>query len=424
MAFSYFENAINSGAQPLPDEAYREQQQAFLDTMWDNTTATVTMQEQQGIGSNEYADIEVWIDSTIADTTTGQKNTYDFNKIVFKDINHTVTWGLMYKFANNYWIVHAYSPWSGVVQFCGIRRCNNRLRMIDPKDGSIFTMPCVVNYDMAASSLKVSRYINTPNNHATVLVQGNADTIRLFKTNTRFMLSGRPFKLLGYQNAVEHDLTEQYDTLMQLELYLDELHDGDDIVNGIADNGQYDYSISMGFDNIEVQTATSGKFTLNILLNGNEVSRKVSWEYDNTVINIADDGAYTVIGDVGESTDVTAFLSSNPDVSTTFTVTVVDNVVVDWRVDANPALTTIKQYESIDIEYIPYKNGIKQDNITVVIDSPSTALSITAIGNNSYKFTGAKISSLPIEYNIELYEGDTVVYSTTESITVTSMLGG
>lgn len=236
MAFNYFENAINSGVQPLPDEMYRDQQQQFVNLMWDNTSALITIQEQSEIGSAEYNDIEVWIDSTVGDTTTGLKDARDFNKIIFQDITHTVPRGLMYFFDNTYWIVHAYTSYNSVVQDCGIRRCNNALRMIDPKDGSIFSIPCCVDYDMSAPSLQVSRYINTPNNHAVVIVQGNSDTIRLFKTNTRFLLSGRPFKLLGYQNAVEYDLSNTTDTLLYLDLFLDEIHAGDNFELGVADN--------------------------------------------------------------------------------------------------------------------------------------------------------------------------------------------
>ena len=236
MAFNYFENAMNSGVQPLPDEMYRDQQQQFVNLMWDNTSALITIKEQSEIGSAEYNDIEVWIDSTVGDITTGLNDTRDFNSIICQDITHTVPRGLMYFFDNTYWIVHAYTAYNSVVQDCGIRRCNNALRMIDPKDGSIFSIPCCVDYDMSAPSLQVSRYINTPNNHAVVIVQGNSDTIRLFKTNTRFLLSGRPFKLLGYQNAVEYDLSNTTDTLLYLDLFLDEIHAGDNFELGVADN--------------------------------------------------------------------------------------------------------------------------------------------------------------------------------------------
>lgn len=424
MAFKFFDNAIINEAQPMPDEMYREQQQQYVLEQWDNTSALVTIQEQQGLGSNEYKCLEVWIGSTIADTTTGSKNPFDFNKIVFKDINHTTMWGLMYKFENNYWIVHSYTPWDGVVQSCGIRRCNNRLKIIDPDNGAIFSIPCVVNYDMAASSLKVSRYINTPSNHATVMVQGNEDTLRLFKTNTRYMLSGRPFKLLGYQNAVEHDLTLQHDTLLYLELYLDELHDGDDIVAGVADNGVYEYSLDIG-ENIQAVKGAIGKINPTVLLNGNEVSRDIVWDYDNTVINIADDGSYTIIGDVGDKTTITAYLKGNPDVNAQCVVEVVETSADVWSINAEPEISIIKQYESIDITYTLYRNNVKQDNITVGINVNSDNISVTSTGANTYKFTGIKISSKPVEYSIEVKDvNGNIVYTETKSITVTSMLGG
>lgn len=333
-------------------------------------------------------------------------------------------WGLMYKFENNYWIVHSYTPWDGVVQSCGIRRCNNRLKIIDPENGAIFSIPCVVNYDMAASSLKVSRYINTPSNHATVMAQGNEDTLRLFKTNTRYMLSGRPFKLLGYQNAVEHDLTLQHDTLLYLELYLDELHDGDDIVTGVADNGKYEYLLNISED-IQAVKGAIGKINTTVLLNGNEVSRDIVWDYDNTIINIADDGSYTIVGDVGDKSTITAYLKGNPDVNAQCVVEVVETSADVWSINAEPEISIIKQYESIDVTYTLYRNNVKQDNITVGINVNSDNISIISMGVNTYKFTGVKISSEPVEYSIEAKDinGD-IVYTETKSITITSMLGG
>mgnify|MGYP002515566095 CR=1 FL=1 len=242
MPLRFFNNIINSQIDTVPDKMYRNLQQEFIDMQWDNTTALYTVKEQRDIGSCCYDDLEVWLVPTVADTSTGLKDVRDFNKLIFRDITHTVKRGLMYKFDNCYWIVHSYSEYDGVVQDCGIRRCNNSLKIKDPKNGAIFSIPCVVDYDMAASTVKVSKYILTPNNHAVIMVQGNEDTLRLFKTNTRFILSGRPFKLYGYQNAVDYDI-DSPTTLLYLDLYLDEFRDGDDLELGIAENGTYNYDI-------------------------------------------------------------------------------------------------------------------------------------------------------------------------------------
>ena len=72
------------------------------------------------------------------------------------------------------------------------------------------------------------------------MVQGNEDVYRLFKYNTRYILGGRPFKLLSYQNAINAYGIDK-PTLLILEIYLYESHSGDDIANQLADNSSIDY---------------------------------------------------------------------------------------------------------------------------------------------------------------------------------------
>lgn len=113
---------------------------------------------------------------------------------------------------------------------------------MDYENNTVFSVPCVVDYNMQAPNAHISSYVITPNNHAVVMVQGNVNTIRLFKLNTRYILNGRPFKLFAYQNAINPNLGVDYDTLLYLDLYLDEEHSGDDIENQLADNENIDYS--------------------------------------------------------------------------------------------------------------------------------------------------------------------------------------
>ena len=96
-----------------------------------------------------------------------------------------------------------------------------------------------------------------------------------------------------------------------------------------------------------------------------------------------------------------------------------------WSIDTEPEISIIKQYESIDVTYTLYRNNVKQDNVTVGINVNSDNISIISMGVNTYKFTGVKISSEPVEYIIEAKDvnGD-IVYTEAKSITVTSMLGG
>ena len=145
-----------------------------------------------------------------------------------------------YKFDGNVWIVHDSGKFVGLPRGVGVRSCNNVMRIKDEVNDVIFSAPCVVEYDMQSPSAQVSTPIITPNNHAVVMVQGNEDVYTLFKLNTRYILGGRPFKLLSYQNAI-NAYGDNKPTLLTLELYLDEAHAGDDIVNQLADNSSIDY---------------------------------------------------------------------------------------------------------------------------------------------------------------------------------------
>lgn len=300
----------------------------------------------------------------------------------------------MYKFDNCYWIVHSYSEYDGVVQDCGIRRCNNMLKIVDPLNGSIFSIPCVVDYDMAASTVKVTKYILTPNNHAVIMVQGNENTLRLFKANSRFILSGRPFKLYGYQNAVEFDL-DAPSTLLYLDLYLDEVRDGDNLELGVAENGQYDYSISINSQDLTLLTDSTGNLSSNVLLNGMEVDRDVIWYSSNDkIVAIDNNGDYIVHGEIGDSVDITAFLNGNSDVYDSINITIGDtSQVIDIILD--PEFNIIRQYETIKFKVKAYYNGepLEDEDIDTSVAIDSSILNVAKLTNNCYILTSVGVSS-------------------------------
>lgn len=383
MALRFFENIINHEIDTNPDKMYKDLQQEFINLQWDNTTQLITIKEEKDIGSNEYEDIDVWISPTVADTSTGLKDTRDFNKLIFKDITHGVKRGLMYIFDNCYWIVHSYNDHNGVVKDCGVRRCNNILKIKDPENGGIFSIPCVVDYDMAASTVKVTKYILTPNNHAVIMVQGNEDTLRLFKTNTRYMLSGRPFKLYGYQNAVEYDMTTPT-TLLYLDLYLDEFRDGDNIIDGVAENGKYDYSISINADDMTLAKGSNGKLTAMVYLNGIEVNREIVWKSDNDeIVFIDEQGNYNVIGEVNDSAVIKAYIKDN-DINYDSIIISIGELEETIKIVTVPSFDIIRQYETIPFTVSAYYNGEEvTDNLLVIVGTDSDILEIE---EEVYKF--------------------------------------
>ena len=348
MPLPYFENDLSGGYLQDPNDYFRGLQQAAIDGLFDCTSAKYTIQEQDSIGSTTYHNIDVWLDYIVGTTSSGVKNGIDFTKLMFQSIDHETIQGLYYIFDDNYHLGYFTNIYDGLEKTFAVRKCNNAMKIVDPENGAIFSIPCVIDYDMTSPNQQVTSYVITPNNHATVMVQGNEDTLRLFKLNTRYIFNGRPFKLLAYQNALYYDLNHQYPTLLYLDLYLDEIHDKDDIENSVAYNGEYDYSIQINSDDMQLTNGSTGTLTATVLLNGDEVQANIAWASSDTSVVIIDStGACNVVGSNGTSAIITASIQGNPDVSSSITIQVVEQESVQPAIILNPAFTQIRQYESI-----------------------------------------------------------------------------
>ena len=431
MSLPYFENALSGGYLQTPNDYFRDLQQAAIDNLFDCTSARYTVQEQDAIGASTYHDIDVWLDYIVGTTSSGVKQGADFTQLMFRDIEHPVFQGLYYIFDDNYHISYFYNRYDGLEKALAVRRCNNAMRIVDPDNGSIFSIPCVIDYDMTSPSQQVSSYIITPNNHAVVMVQGNKDTLRLFKLNTRYIFNGRPFKLLAYQNALLQDLSNQNPTLLYLDLYLDEIHDKDDIENGLAYNGEYIYNIQIDADNMELSNGVKGNLSATITLNGEEVKRNVLWASSNedaVLINVA--GGYTIIGSSGSSATITATLDGNPNVSSTITIQVVDSQVVKPLILINPAFNKIRQFESIDfsIEAMYGSTLLVPQNITLSLSETGQVLSnqyltITQSGSR-YIITANTVATTPQILYVSVQNASPDFQITAQfTLNVVSMLG-
>lgn len=411
-----------------PNDYYRDLAQSFIDQSWTNTAAKTPenggeIKEQAGIGSDEYKIIDAWVKTTVGDVTTGMRDSGDFLKIYFRDIDHVVPRGLYYQFYNSWWICNEFGHFSGIAQDCGLRRCNNVLKIVDPENGSVFSVPCVVDYDMSSPAVQVSRYILTPNNHATVMVQGNINTLRLFKTNTRYVLGGRPFKLYGYQNALNLNLTTDYDTLLYLDLYLDEIHDGDDLVNGVACNGDYNYKVKINSKPMTLPSGGTGTVTADVTLNGAEVNRTVVWSTSNAeVLTIDQNGKYAVVGADGQTADIVATLSGNDDIKDSITITV-GAQSVNPKIYLDPAFDKIREYQTIEFDVKVAIGGveIKPDTVRVNADSEYLTVKQTSSG---WQLTCIKRSSAPLTMTVAVVDKTYLIKQIAEfDIQAVSMMG-
>ena len=423
MAIEY--NSVGGNS---PNDYYCGLAQAFMNASWENTAAKTPENggeifEQDEIGSKDYHKIDAWVKTTVGDVTSGLRNSGDFLKVYFRDIEHIVPRGLYYKFFNSWWICNDFGHFSGIAQDCGLRRCNNALKIIDPENGSVFGVPCVVDYDMSSPSSQVSRYIITPNNHATVMVQGNDDTLRLFKTNTRYILGGRAFKLYAYQNALNLNLDTNYDTLLYLDLYLDELHDGDDLVNGVAYNGDYNYKVKINSKPMTLPNGATGTVTADVALNGAEVNKTITWSTSNAeVLTIDQNGKYTVVGADGQTADIIATLSGNEDVKDSATITV-GAQSVNPKIYLDPAFDKIREYQTIEFDVKVAIGGVEIKPDTVRVNADSEYLAVKQI-TSGWQLTCVKRSSSPLTMTVTVVDKTYLIKQTAEfDIQAVSMMG-
>lgn len=430
MSLDYFENAVEAGLVQDPNDLYRDLNQAFIDEQWENTSARYTIFQQDldengNFVKDSFSEIEVWLNYVVGQGTS-MRNGHDFVQISFRDINQFTIRGRYYKFENNYWLTTFDDEHDSLAKNIIARRCNNALRIIDPENGAIFNAPCVVDYDMSSPSSQVSRYIITPNNHAVVIVQGNEDTRRLFKINTRYILGGRPFKLYGYQNAIYNSATAQESTLLYLDLYLDEIHAKDDLEKGVAYNGDYNYTIKINSADMTLSANATGVLTADVMLNGNEVDRMVVWGTSNPdVVTIDQNGEYNVVGEVGQNADIIAALDGNSDVNGTVTITIGEQVV-EPRIYLDPAFDTIREYQTIEFDVRVSIGGseIKPETIRVSLNTQAKnylAIKQTASG---WALTCNKRSPVPLTMTVTVVDKTYMVKKSQEfEIKAVSMMG-
>ena len=420
MPFNQFALSIKTGMTQQPNDHYRELQQAVQDAQWDNTSTKTpenegAVLEQDDIGLPTYHEVEVWVYPATEASVTAQRNSGDFVHFAFRDIDHKVVRGMYYQYNGDYWLVNDDSPYNGIPRDLSVRRCNNELRIIDPLNGALVVIPCCVDYDMGSPAEQISRYINTPNNHATVILQGNEETLRLCALNTRYMLDGRPYKLWSFQKSV-HTAQHTIATLIYLDMYFDEEHDKDDKIDQIADNGTYDYSVVLNMKEFEGEPGATAQLRYSVMLNGTEVDRDVKWEYDKNVVSIDENCVMTLKSTIGATTQVKCILKGNSEVYATCDVTI-GEARETWDIIMNPEFKTLRQYESIDVELIPYRNGVAQ-TVEVDMSSYSDAISIERLDKNKYRITGQKIDKQVL---ITLQSAYTFVKQ--RFIEVTSMMG-
>lgn len=382
MALPYFLNNLTSSSYS-PKDYYKELEQAIIDESWDNSTQREVVLEQTSIGSNEYIETEVSVDIAI-DITTGTKRTADFKNFSNRNLSATTPLGLMYKYLDHDWIVTDNDDDSTIIKTFQVRRCNNMARWIDPSTGCLHCIPCVINYNAMSSNPTVDKDQLTPNNKYEVIIQGNQETLKI-KENQRFIFNGRPFKLIGFNNALQTDTISKQATLLHWLVELDSKLPTDDYVNCIANAKEYEYSISIDNKIMSQVQGFKGQFNANVTFNNKVVDRKIIWT-SNRFATVDNFGNFTLTGEAGSIAEITCYIEGNPNIFDTTIINISDVIIPQKELIINPIYNEISEGDFIEFTTDIYIDNIKQptDVICTASGVDSKHYNLTNIGN---KFT-------------------------------------
>ena len=396
----YYNNYVQNLAQN-PHDTYMGLEQASINDQWDNTTQVITVFEQDRVGSEQFHSIEVRVDTAI-DMGTSYKQDDDFKLFAFRDLQHTVAKGLMYKYDNDFWITINTSELGTVTKDIHVRRCNNVMRWVDRTNGFINEIPCAIEYVLESPKEQKDKDVKVANGHISVICQGNEVTRNIPK-NTRFIFNKEAYRFLAYQKMLNEDTFDDSTAdLLYLDMYLDMIEPEDDVANNIANAGAYVYEIEVEQSMSEQVKGGTVQLFPNVTLNGKTVEREVVYEIcecgcDHSYCTVDENGLVTITGEAGEQAQLIVSLKGNPQVNQLVVIDIVESVSDNNELIISPIYNKCRVKSSITFNVDLYTNGIKQDNVInyTATGVPSNYYTLVRNGN-TFTLSALKVSTAPL----------------------------
>lgn len=396
----YYNNYVQNLAQN-PHDTYMGLEQASINDQWDNTTQVITVFEQDKVGSEQFHSIEVRVDTAI-DMGTSYKQDDDFKLFAFRDLQHTVAKGLMYKYDNDFWITINTSELGTVTKDIHVRRCNNVMRWVDRTNGFINEIPCAIEYVLESPKEQKDKDVKVANGHISVICQGNEVTRNIPK-NTRFIFNKEVYRFLAYQKMLNEDTFDDSTAdLLYLDMYLDMIESEDDVANNIANAGAYVYEIEVEQSMSEQVKGGTVQLFPNVTLNGKTVEREVVYEIcecgcDHSYCTVDGNGLVTITGEAGEQAQLIVSLKGNPQVNQLVVIDIVESVSDNNELIISPIYNKCRVKSSITFSVDLYTNGIKQDNVIgyTATGVPSNYYTLVRNGN-TFTLSALKVSTAPL----------------------------
>ena len=276
----------------VKDNYYLHELQHKVDADWKYRPNRADIEQETGIGSEEYFPLQVVMQSV--QTDKGTKVSDDWRRLVFKDIHYNVRLGTRYRFAINCdpaLPVEQKSIWIGVNQDSVsptaqqvVARCNGTLGSIYvAEDGSksYHYEPVVQTTELKQSTTAFNDVAVDPRGQLIIIAQHNKYT-KDYYINQRFVIGyDRVYKVSNIIKTGALATYDPYDVgVMQIYLEMDQISDYDDFEMRIAYNGRIDETVTPEpeppVDNYQIRVAEPAPLPAELGYDGIEFA---SYEY-------------------------------------------------------------------------------------------------------------------------------------------------
>ena len=399
----FYRNYLSNVAE-TPSESYRNLVQETINSQFINTTQLRTIKEQSYPFTSTYTEYEAWINSVSDISVNTNKNTVDFIRVVFKDINHKLNHrGQKYLYtpdgeSENIYL--CYDKMNALTQVPDFKcvRCNNHLTWLDV-NGNIIKEPCYIGEEITSTNNQVSKDATIPNRRLVCMMQGNSNTSSI-KLNQRFILSHKQaFKITEMNVYSQDDYVSEDVPLYIFYIEWNTLLDTDNTALNLADYYTSNYTLQIDQSDLSLLPSSTGQLTATTTLNGNITTIPLTWSSSNSqVVTIDQNGNYTIVGLSGTTCTITCTVQGNTTVSDSISISVASVPSGDKALTITPnAVDSIKVNSTKSIYYGVYLNGVLQADVVTVTPSgaSSTCYSITNI-SGGIDVKCVKVSSVPL----------------------------
>lgn len=198
-----------------------------------------------------------------------------------------------------------YTYYKGIIQ-----KCNYNIKF--NFEGTIKQFPAIV--DSRVFDIETNQYLSVPAGKIVVTMQSNVDSENI-NIGQRFIKMKRAWKVSGIDRTKNG--------LLMLWCDLDSIIPSDDLVNEIANAGDYVYTIEITKgETSSIQEGSTLQLNVVVKLNGDVVTDKtVTFSCDNPSIASVDENGLVTAISAGDCI-ITASLAENPNVYDTISITV------------------------------------------------------------------------------------------------------